>query len=56
MKYIAALIACLIWNLSLLFGTCYYVFERDHSGWWFLLMAVLIVKPVETNKKGDDNE
>lgn len=31
-----------LWNAAVLGGTAYYVFERGHSGWWFLLACLLL--------------
>lgn len=37
-----AYLVMLIWNLFVLGGTAYLVFERGHSGWWFLLALLLM--------------
>lgn len=31
-----------LWNIMIIVGTAYYVFERGHSGWWFLLAILLL--------------
>jgi hypothetical protein len=46
-------IAVLFYNLIIICGTAYLVFERGFSGWWFLLAIVLCAsgKLSNTTKK-----
>jgi hypothetical protein len=41
MPYITYLIYIIFWELLIFGGTGYAVFVLDHSGWWFLLAALL---------------
>lgn len=34
-----------VYNIAVLGTTAYYVFERGHSGWWFLLAMCLLWSP-----------
>lgn len=33
----------IFWDGGILWGTTYEVFEKGHSGWWFLLAVVLMI-------------
>ena len=51
MKYLNNIILSLLilpYNAFLISGCAYLVFWKGHSGWWFLL-AVVLLKSVETN-------
>lgn len=40
-----------IFALILIIGTCYIVFGLGHSGWWFLMLLILLdIKPTAGKK------
>lgn len=46
-----------VWNLAIWFGTAWLVFERGHSGWWFVLtLAITDYYTLKTEKRGVDRQ
>ena len=45
-----AYVSTATYNLIVLGGCSYYVFERGHSGWWFVL-AICLLFSVDSKKE-----